>query len=110
MGTVQKTVYVSFIDSVGNVSGAISDTIIFDDIPAVITISAPSRYAVKNGLTVSYDLAIDDATASVSGINAGDVSNIGTCRHGNYFKQLASLIVTIENTDALHRKVNITNS
>ena len=103
-GNGTKTVYVRFTDSVGNVGSAISDTIIYDDILPVITISAPSRYAVKNGLTVSYDLTIDDSTATLSGINAGDVSKIKLTGTGTIADKIDSLIVTIENTDTTHRK------
>lgn len=75
-GDGTKTVYVRFVDAVGNVGDPISDTIILDTTKPVISISAPSRYAAKNGLSVSYTVAVDDGTATLYGINVGDQSNI----------------------------------
>ncbi len=55
-----KTVYVRFRDLVGNVSTASQNNITFDSTPPVLTISAPDRYVVKKGDSVSYTVHLDD--------------------------------------------------
>ena len=109
-GDGEKTVYIRFKDSVGNVSAAITDTIIFDSTSPVIAISAPSRYAAKCGLSVSYTLTIDDGTATLYGINAGDTSYVALNATGTVENVLAEMPgwISIENTDATHREVTIT--
>ena len=106
----EKTVYIRFLDAVGNVGEAYSDTIVYDSTRPVISVSAPSRYAVKNGLSVSYELRVDDGTADIVGINADDMSYITLTASGTIAANLGEMMgwVDVTETGATTRKVTIT--
>ncbi len=109
-GDGEKTVYIRFKDSVGNVSAAITDTIIYDGTAPVIAISAPSRYAAKCGLSVSYTLTVDDAAAALHGINAVDASYVTLSATGTVEAKAEVMPdwISIEDIDGTHRRVTIT--
>lgn len=107
-GNGSKTAYIRYKDGAGNISAPVSASIVFDNTPPTISISEPSRFSAKKGLTVSYILTINGAD-TLSGINAGDVSKIDLQGFGSVSSDIAAIKsgITIENTDATHRKVNI---
>ncbi|MEA4920342.1 MAG: immunoglobulin-like domain-containing protein [Clostridiaceae bacterium] len=106
----EKTVYIRFVDAVGNTGAGCSDSIIYDSTPPVISISAPSRYAVKNGLSVSYTLGVDDSTVTLTGINASDKSFITLTASGTISANLDEMMnwMTVTNTTTTTRTVTIT--
>jgi hypothetical protein len=106
----EKAVYIRFVDSVGNISDAVSDGIAYDSTPPVISVSAPSRYAVKNGLSVTYALSVDDGTADIVGINSDDMSYITLTASGTIAARLGEMMdwVTVTEPTATTRTVTIT--
>ncbi len=104
-----KTVYVRFKDSVDNIGVGISDTIIYDSTRPIIYVSTPSSYAVKNGGTVSYELIIDDINTTKYGINKNDKSKVILSGVGTIADSISELenLITIEDIDLSHRKINI---
>lgn len=106
----EKTVYIRFVDAVGNIGGVCSDTIIYDSTPPVVSVSAPSRYAVKNGLSVSYTLSVNDATATIVGINGDDLSFLTLTASGTIENNLGEMPgwVVITEPTATTRKVTVT--
>lgn len=104
-----KTVYIRYKDAVGNVSAAASCTIVFDNGSPVVSISSPSRFNAKKGMTVTYEIEISEA-CTLTGISNGDSSNImlataGTFTAGDINAIIAAITVT--EVDATHRIINI---
>ena len=99
-GDSAKTVYIRFRDSAGNVSDAISDSIIFDSTKPVVVISQPSQYSVKAGATVSYTVTTSELYQPVtfSGIGAADKSSIRLAGAGNISSRIDDIWdgITIE--------------
>ena len=110
-GNGDKTVYIRFRDAAGNVSAAISDSIIFDSVKPVVRISQPSQYSVKAGDTVSYTMTIDELydPVVIAGVDQGDKSKVNLSGAGD----VASRIDDIENGITIDgngqsRTINIT--
>ncbi|HEX7085876.1 MAG TPA: Ig-like domain-containing protein [Vicinamibacterales bacterium] len=81
-----KTVYVRFRDGAGNVSTAVSDTIVLDTTPPVITIVAPAdnaAYGLNQAVTADYSCSdVTSGIATCSGPVANgalvDTSTVGS--------------------------------
>ncbi len=108
-GVGEKTVYLRFIDFVGNISQPISGTIIFDNEPPVIEISPPSRFNAKKGVEISYEITINKPS-SLAGINAADKSKVDLAVLGSISDADKTTLIngiTIDDVSANKRKINI---
>ena len=105
----EKTVYVRFLDAVGNVSEALSASILLDTTDPVISISSPSSFNAKKGSTVTYVLTVSEES-TLTGISANDKSNISLSTFGDFSAADINAIkdaITITDTDGSHRTVSI---
>ncbi len=108
-GDGNKTVYVRFRDAVGNISPVISGTAVMDGAPPTIEISSPSRFSARKGMTVTYELTINEE-CTLTGINSGDTSKIEITTAGSFSEADITAItsgVTVTDVDATHRTVTI---
>jgi len=100
----QHTIYIRYRDAVGNVSATQTASIIFDNSPIKLNISAPTAYMAKTGETVSYTLSFDRDDYTLTGVNANDKSKVELVYNGNKIREIDKVAinnaVTIVNVDA----------
>lgn len=104
-----KTVYIRFVDAVGNISEPVNANITLDTTAPMISISSPSAFNAKKGSAVTYVLTVDEES-TLTGINESDPSNIALTTFGDFSADDIAAIenaVTVTDTDARHRTVII---
>ncbi len=102
-----KTVFVRFRDAVGNISAPVTGSIIYDNVPPELKLSLPSRFSAKKGMTVSYDIDINEMSA-LSGILSGDTGRIKLSASGTFSDEdMAALNAGISVTELNPAKVRV---
>ncbi len=100
-GDGTKTVYAKFMDNAGNWSEAISDTIVLDATPPVVTITSPTGVTTRDN-TPLLTYTASDAASGVAAVVVKVDGNVVSKVSGNSLDTLSDgpHLVRVEATDA----------